>query len=180
MSKLNSNKVFVFPCVSRTIDGGNKSLSAKLMSEKNITNIIKSVTDTSSYIISWGVNNDGNGLLTCVIDGYYFELSDITPSVSSGTNNRYKYLKLVRYTALGENDEQYMFSRIDGTDTQITGTTNYEFSGIEVNECVNESDIQTDSPVLILSVDGKICKESYIKYDTKSLNLTVIDCGDLG
>ena len=71
----NSEDIFVFPCVSRDTGNSNSDLSAKLMSEQNVTNIIKSITDRKSYIISWV-----DTTLKCVIDGYYFEINNITKS----------------------------------------------------------------------------------------------------
>ena len=65
---MESNKIFVFPCVSRE---GNYELEAKIMSEKNITNIIRSITDSTSYVINDDLTN-----LEFIIDGYYFKLID--------------------------------------------------------------------------------------------------------
>lgn len=68
MSKLASGKVSVFPCISRT---GDYALDSKLLSEKNLSNIIKCVTDKKSFIVNEDLSN-----LEFVIDGYYFKLND--------------------------------------------------------------------------------------------------------
>jgi hypothetical protein len=63
---MNRNSIVdVFPCVKRD------DVDSRLMSEKNITNILKSVTDKESYVISW----DGE-VLKCVVKGYYFEVKE--------------------------------------------------------------------------------------------------------
>lgn len=76
---IQSKIINVFPCVSRTYTsedmGENKILSAKLLSEKNITNIIKSVTDNSSFVIDY----DGN-IIKFILDGYYFEVEEFSLS----------------------------------------------------------------------------------------------------
>ena len=59
---MESHNVFVFPCVSRSTGDDQKDLTAKLMSEKNITNIIKSITyiskkyDLNEVIFAGGVS----------------------------------------------------------------------------------------------------------------------------
>lgn len=64
-----SENIVIFPCVSRTYDTNETAIKAKLMSEENITNIIKSVTDKKSYVIGYS----GDKFLF-VLDGYYVEL----------------------------------------------------------------------------------------------------------
>ena len=77
---MNSDKIFVFPCVSRDND---YDLKAKIMSEENITNLIKSITDNTSYVINDDLNN-----LEFIIDGYYFKLTDY-----SLTGTQYAYIE---------------------------------------------------------------------------------------
>ena len=145
MSKISSSNIFVFPCVSR---GEQYDLASKLMSEKNITNIIKSITDEESYIISWV-----NGVLKCVIKGYYFEISGISPA-----DNMYAHLLM--NTA---NDEI-----LNGSDVSD------EFSGVEI-------DGNSDGADLTLCENGEIPSDRQVKFHTKSLgvDLTKVDCGEL-
>ena len=105
---VESSKVFVFPCVSRSTDNEQDNLNAKLMSEKNITNIIKTITDNKSYIISWDSN-----LLKCVIDGYYFEINGIEI-----TDNKYAYITMQDGTSLEliKADDGQTFAGITITD----------------------------------------------------------------
>ena len=148
MSFIKSSNISVFPCVSRN---SNYDLDSKLMSEKNITNILKSVTDRESYIISW----EGT-TLKCVIKGYYFEITDIQQS-----GNKYAHLKM--------NTTQNI---LNGTD-EVSGD-NSEFKGVDINTTPADAD-------LTLCVGGNIPDSSRSKFNTKSLNvdLTTINCGEL-
>lgn len=64
-----SSKVKVFPSIWRQYD-----LNSKYTSEANFTNIIKSITDRDSFVISYD-----SGILEVVIYGYYFKLTEYTP-----------------------------------------------------------------------------------------------------
>jgi hypothetical protein len=99
MSYVNSTNILsVFPCVSRgaDYDSGSKS---KLMSEKNITNIVKSITDKESYIISWNADN-----LKCVVQGYYFEIKVST----SPNGSQYLHLQMNDDILHGDNGGSFM------------------------------------------------------------------------
>ena len=147
MSYIESSKVFVFPCVSRSMDDDTANLRSKLMSEKNLTNIIKSITDNDSYIISW----EGN-FLKCIIDGYYFEISDLPISGN-------KYAKIV-YNE--QNNE--LLNGADSADNK--------FTGLEITATAPEG------KYLELCVGGKESKNSYSKFTNQSIGGT-IDCGEL-
>lgn len=98
MALQDSNKVFVFPCVSR---GADYESAAKIMSEKNITNIIKSITDKESYIISWD-----DDVLKCVIKGYYFEIG------IARSNSMYAHL-IMNGTILNGADDSDKFTGVN-------------------------------------------------------------------
>ena len=153
---MNSNKVFVFPCVGRQIkDAGgnalsNEDLKGKLMSEENVTNIIKSITDENSYVINDDLDN-----LEFIIDGYYFKLSEY-----SLTGNKYAYITTTNSSVgkliVGDNSSTNVFGGLTITDT-IPDVENY----------------------LTLCEDGKIPQISRIKFSCESLNMSNIDCGEL-
>ena len=107
--KYSSNQVTVFPCVNR--DSSYLSAS-KLMSEQNITNIIKSITDKDSYIISWK-----EGLLKCVVKGYYFEISGVS---QEGT--KFMHLYMTNNLLVGDDATQFDGVAIDddSTDSDLT------------------------------------------------------------
>ncbi len=174
---LESNNLFVFPCVSRATSDEQKNLEAKLMSEQNIVNIIKSITDKSSYIISWEdelVESESGGptsqskvsILKCVIGGYYFEITDL---VRQGT----KRAKLKMSTT--------------SPFPLLSGDTGGVFQGLEIEDLTNDSGApllsipdDTESVNLVLCINGEIPHTSFIKYKNNSVEYPkVIDSGEL-
>lgn len=149
---MESSKVFVFPCVSRDTGEEQKNLDAKLMSEKNITNIIKSITDNKSYVISWD-----DGLLKCVIDGYYFEV------MGAPTGNQYAFIGMNNGVIKGDNgvDEDSKY-----------------FEGLTIADTKPESE-----EYLILCENGVVPDSSKLKFDISSIFQTgffdIVDCGEL-
>lgn len=75
---VSSDKITVFPCIKR--DPAYNTTS-KLMSEQNITNIIKSIVGDRAYVIS----EISNGV-EFIIQGYYF---NYTFSANDTENNVY-------------------------------------------------------------------------------------------
>ncbi len=156
---MESSKVFVFPCVSRTDDdttNGNisRELRAKLMSEENITNILKSITDKKSYIIEYDSNTK---LLKFVLDGYYFEISDYSPS-----GNQYARID---YKSVSSTNEFQL----------IKGDVSNNFDGLIISQ------EQPVSDYLTLCMGGEIPQSSYSKFKLSSVDgkLNAIDCGEL-
>lgn len=150
---MESHNVFVFPCVSRSTGDDQKDLTAKLMSEKNITNIIKSITDNKSYVISWD-----NGILKCIINGYYFEVNE--------TKEKTKYAQVVMKSNAG-----FAGDIIEGDD--VSG-----FGGLEITTS------RPSGEYLLICENGIVPATSRIKFSPDSVNidaLTVssIDCGEL-
>ena len=141
---VKSADVTIFPCVSRVIkDDTLTPLKAKLMSEENITNIIKSITDNQSYVISYD-----NGVFKLILDGYYIELS----AECSGT----KYLQLAYKEESGDH------ILIQGDD----GVAGGDFDGLFI------SDTKPDSGTyLCLCEGGKIPSDSYHKFNYNSMKL---------
>ena len=145
---ISSENIFVFPCVSRS---KNYDLKAKLMSEENITNIIKSITDKKSYVI-----NDDLSNLEFVIDGYYFKLINKTL-----TGNQYAYISTNK-----DDDPSSTFTILKGDDNG--------FQGLTISEQKPD-----DKDYLTLCEGGKIPVDSKIKFSRESLNMSNIDCGEL-
>ena len=107
-----SNTVTIFPCVSRTDNTDEKATKAKLMSEENITNIIKSITDKKSYVLDYS-----EGKFKFILDGYYIELE----TSKEGT----KYVSVNKDT-LGtyeviQGDDGDVFSGLSITDEPTEG-----------------------------------------------------------
>lgn len=147
---ISSENIFVFPCVSRS---KNYDLKAKLMSEENITNIIKSITDKKSYII-----NDDLSNLEFVIDGYYFKLTGVELK-----ENRYAYISTKKN---GVTPNEF---------TLLIGDNNSNsFEGLIIDSAIPDG-----KDYLTLCEGGKIPADSKIKFSRESLNMSSIDCGEL-
>lgn len=152
---LNSSNVTVFPCVSRSIKGDDNTEivnKAKLLSEENITNILKSVTDKKSYIINWEKDT-----LEMVIKGYYFKIEDQEKS-----GNKYAHIKFI------ENTGNYILIQGDNDESKFTGV-----------EIIEGTAPDNDENCLTLCVNGSIPDDSKIKFTQKSISLKNIDCGEL-
>lgn len=146
---VESSKIKIFPCVSRTYDTDEADIKAKLMSEENITNIIKSITDKKSYIISY---DDVNKIFKFVLNGYYIELK------AEKRGNLYVYMEdMVK----------------SGNHTLIYGDSDNYFKGISTSE------IEPDKSVkLCLCLNGEIPNESYLKFNSSSFTVDT-DFGEL-
>ena len=148
-----SKNIIIFPCVSRTYKGTTTNpevnTKAKLMSEENITNIIKSITDRKSYLIS----RSGNKFIF-VLDGYYIELNIELNEALTGT----QYVKL-SYNKSGNH------LILHGDDPEGV------FLGLEISTTK-----PTSGEYLCLLYNGETPTESYYKFDTKSMKF---DFGEL-
>ena len=146
MTTVLSTNVKVFPCATRESDNG---LDSKLLSEQNITNIIKSVTDNHSYIISWD-----NDTLKCVIKGYYFEISGQRIG-----GDLYAHLQM--------NGDV-----LNGAD-EVDGNQKY-FAGLDINNSASNADL-----VLCVSGNIPIDSWAKFNPKSLNADLTRVDCGEL-
>lgn len=154
--KVLSDNLTVFPCVSRDLSDGNKVLAAKLMSENNITNLIKTLADKPSFVISEKIENP----MKFVIDGYYFEYTNFPTS-----STIYGYIKRITSTgSSGLND------RIEGDDSG---------SGVFKGLVLTSTPPSGVPNYLTLCVNGQIPEESRAKFRGSSLKIDSIDCGEL-
>lgn len=148
---ISSNQILaVFPCVSRYTDDANVNMKAKLMSEANITNIIKSITDSKSYIISHSIS-EGKGTFEFILGGYYFEVTDVSTS-----GNQYAVLDVGVNDLLSGDDGKGYFKGLSIETTQPSG-----------------------KPFLQLVSNNNVCTPSYIKFTEDSLRINSIDCGEV-
>lgn len=95
---LKGNEISVFPFGSeRSIDP-----NARVLNEQNITKIIKSITDNSSYVIKYDETND---VIEFVLNGYYFvvSISSLLGSLKNPKNSIYAYIKMA------ESNETYKY-----------------------------------------------------------------------
>jgi hypothetical protein len=152
---VNSNNITIFPCVSRVFENENSELSlkAKLMSEENITNMIKSITDNKSFVIEY--DNTYN-LFKLILNGYYIELTELCENT--------KYVRLVYQ----DTSSTHILIKGDKISEGLGGV----FEGVEILK-TTPSD---EKDWLCLCKDGEIPTESYQKFDTKSMSF---DFGEL-
>ena len=115
-NKLNSSKFTkVFPCVSR-------DLQDKLISEENITSLVKIITDTKAFVI-----NDTLKDFEFVIDGYYFkaDISEYTRNYPGPVYAQIHYKESSPYTIIeGDNGDEFDGITFSGT-VPASATTTY-------------------------------------------------------
>lgn len=152
---VESKKIKIFPCVSRSYTGDENNpevdIKAKLMSEENITNIIKSITDRKSYVIRY---DDVAKKIIFVLNGYYVELE----TTLGGS----------QYAVLNYQPSTNGHTLIEG---DLGQGSNSSFHGISI---VTQK--PTSGEYLWISNYGVVPEESYIKFDTKSVSF---DFGEL-
>ena len=142
----------VFPCVNRQIN----PLESSLLSEENITNIIKSISDRDSFIISYS-KTSGNCRWEVILDGYYIDFT-YTPN---NNNNLYVILNINSDTKLLKGD------------TTIDIDTS-EFGGLTITESIPAEGV----PYLHIYDGITAPTESFVKFNPSSLPRK-LDCGEL-
>jgi hypothetical protein len=147
-----SSNLTVFPCVSRDTGTSNIDLNAKLMSEENITNIIKSITDRDSFVINYEKSGEW---IEFILNGYYFKLDKFTFSGNI-------YASLITQPTSG-------YTLLKG-DELVSSTK--EFKGLVLSDTDSEN-------AFALCISGNVPNDSLIKFNQPSLYLTSIDCGEL-
>lgn len=154
-----SKDIIIFPCVSRLYTADETNIKAKLMSEENLTNILKSVTDKKSYIISYESKS-----IKFVLNGYYVELGNI--SLSEYTDPIYAVLNYQ-----GSTGEHKIIVGDTGSDDKAT------FGGITLVTSTPDA----NSEYLCLWNGNSVPKESLCKFSANSLSLegTTMDFGEL-
>lgn len=153
---IESGKIKIFPCVSRTYSEDEIDIKAKLMSEENITNILKSITDNKSYVISYESGNE-SGKLKFVLNGYYIELT-------------YEFNDSDTYYAILNYPPDYNSHKI------ILGDNGNDFAGISLVNSKPDS-----GEYLCVWRDGSVPAESYCKFKANSMSFddATMDFGEL-
>lgn len=161
MAYVLSENIDVFPATNRTYTEDNKTIKSRLMSEDNITNIIKSIADYNSFVLNYDSNKDNGGVIEFILNGYYFRITyfDTFLKESNFENNVYAKLK------------NSPSSSSDYSNTLEQDKVSEDVSKYEGIEFVKTSDADT---FLLLQKDGdgwKIPSESFYKYNVDSINL---------
>lgn len=151
MSYLESNQIKIFPFSTKR----SSDPEGRWLSEKNLTNIIKELTDYHSYVISY---DNTTRLIRFVINGYLVEA--ILPTSLSKTT---------------------LYAVIQIQNDLISGSDNTEnkFTCVNFSTAVVESDASKGSYALqLLDKNGKVPETSYRRFHMRSMSIGKISCGD--
>lgn len=150
-----SNKVEVFPSTLRTIG------DAKLTTEKNLTNMVKSAVDKDSYIIE----RTSDDTLKLVIKGYRFDVKDFSLILNS---TKFENADAI-YADITIQENSNLLVANDGS---LTLDSNNEFKGLVF------TDTETGLKVAEKGANGfELPQESFKKYNSESLGFN-FDCAD--
>lgn len=150
---IESNNIDIFPCsINRTTDR-----KSKLFYEENISNLVRQVTDYHSFIISGGVDINGNvtATLCLTLFGYYIEIkpgTNLTSNISDTTN---LFIKL-NLTEKSDTQPQELHGQDNGT----------TFEAVELTTTESEYSLS----LLIKDDTGwKLDSNSYVKFKQGSI-----------
>lgn len=149
---LDSNKIAVFP-YGTSDRSKHQGFSSNILNEHNITNLVKSLTDKDSYVISYYTNNN-QVFMEFILGGYFFR-ADITGYHTTS-----------------------LFAGINvGSDLYLSGTDNdntKKFDAIKFDT----QDLELTYTLQLLDSNGNVPKESLIKFHPDSMaQYDVIYCG---
>lgn len=166
---LESSNVKVFPCAYRGHDNSNNIFDpeARAFSEKNFSNIYSKESEgKKSFIISWDNPTESSSKLKCVIDGYYFEISNlnINTLISDGYDTLIIRTKEVDLTSGSLGTETTVLADLSGSDNEyyldqlIGGTFHFTGLGVIASSTLNTY-LHTGS--LLLIENGNIANASF-------------------
>ena len=151
-----SDNIKVFPCTNRSSEYHETS---KLMSEQNITNIIKSIVGNKSYVIAETANT-----VEFVIQGYYFNYT---------------------YTSNDKKENRLYASISKFKDTNLLmGDGDSGFEGLTISNSRPTSDLLNEGVDYLViyekSVGGAPVR-SKVKFTPEDIHTTpyILDCGEL-
>ena len=189
---LKSKQVKAFP-LGRPRSTGSNDITSRIFYEQNVSNIIRQLIDVPGFIISApNINmpsgNISGSNLIMDIGGYYFDISSgstIVPFNGDGA--------VVDGNTVLKNSTVYLYFCIDTTNKEpyeIIGqdSTDNTYQGLVIEaSTLNPSKFKkhtynlpvyfgnTDSNGIPKSDTWKIYANSYMKFNTRSLNITGID-----
>ena len=149
MSYHSSDQSFVFPSAYRTYN-----VRGRYTSEKNFTNMIKSLADKESFVVSFKVNGankfddigDVQGNLMVIVQGYLFELTLFK-------------LPATCWVGIKVDSNGYLLST-SGTDTNLDNDL-FEFTGLEISTSAPSS--TSELYWLQVTSGGKLVNTGYIE-----------------
>ena len=143
----------IFPSGKRANVG---ELNSRKLTEQNIRNILNSITDNHSFVISdsFPASGDTTTPFEFVVDGYYFSITRNNIGVIDLTGNLW-----VGITLTSEQDTSDTYSELNTITFSTTEPPNQDFT-------------------LQLLSDGKVKEESKIKFENKSVSLDLSTISD--
>ena len=129
-----SEDVRVFPCAYRgyttlqtsTLTRTIFNPEARAFTEKNFTNIYsKASANKQSFIISWGNDEQSHGLLKCVVNGYYFEISNFNSTDLGSGGTLYGYDTLIIKTVPYDFDSLNASNKTEVLESLAGGNATY-------------------------------------------------------
>ena len=153
MAKAKSSQVVVFPAALRTyVASSDIKTGAKFTTENNISGIVRSVTDSESYLISPRAVSNSYDFLEFVIHGYYFKV-DASDLILTG--NLFAGIRL---------DASGRLINYDNDSPVLDDSTN--FTGLEFSQTDN---FPGDAYYSQLLKNGQPCIDSLVTIDATSL-----------
>lgn len=152
----SSNVIKAFPVVGRTYEGTS---SSHLMTEDNITNILKVLYNKKSFVIT-----AENNIIEFVLNGYYFKIEDEN---LLNTTPLYVYAKILEDASAEEHKYQYLQNIADATKTDLDN--NSIFEGIAFSSSSSEFSGEYIYSLQILDEEGEIPAESKLHYTTNEI-----------
>ncbi len=153
MATAKSNQVVVFPAALRTyVLPTDVKTGAKFTTENNISGIVRSVTDSESYLINPRAVSNNYDFLEFVIHGYYFKVdaSDLTL-----TGDLFAGIRLDASGRL-----------INFNDDSPVLDSNNNFTGLEF---LSTNNFPEDAYYLQLFKNSQPCLDKLVKIDATSL-----------
>lgn len=170
---LSSDSIKIFPAANRSFKYDTQS---RLMSEVNITNMVKILSPAHNYVVSKTLDLDGT--IKFVLNGYYIEasVSDLLDDKNGLTLPIYANICVKDFD---KNDISVLQGNDSGdSDSKYFGVT---FTSTEAL-VVDDQNIKVYSLKLLdefgINKDPIIPESSLYKYDAFDFSLNVIDCGN--
>lgn len=176
---LYTENIQVFPSTRRS----NKQVSARLMSENTISNLIYQLLDTEGFVITDKKDSYmDNEIFEFNIHGYYFRVDsakyiiEAINNISSTASNIYAHIQIEQ--TKGSDYKELKGQDVDATSDGSSEQTLYKgihFTTTETAPGKNSDTINWYSLHLFEKINGiwKVPIESRIKFNQRSLNFDI-------
>ena len=169
MAYLASNKIDVFPATRRTFE----STHARQVTEAALVGLVNKLIDVESFVVTkLSDTYSGSDEFSFNIHGYYF-------TTTLGALTDFDYTDLYASITLDVTGGIPAFYEIDGQD--VVGEIDYEYQGVNFTAEEISGDNTYCLYLLHKNDSGKweVPESSQIKFSPDSLNITLIDGGEI-